>query len=70
VQPITHGFGDGGLSFTAECGFHEGEMLRSLHFTKSKEHCGFDFYSTVIYFGESCFGFSAPQPGVPSESRG
>jgi hypothetical protein len=41
VQPITHGFGDGGLSFTAECGFHEGEILRSLHFTKSKEHLGF-----------------------------
>jgi hypothetical protein len=36
VQTLPYGFGDGGLSFTAECGFHQRELLHALHLTKSK----------------------------------
>jgi hypothetical protein len=39
VQAFANGFGDGGLSFTAERGFHRVEILHALHFSKSKEHC-------------------------------
>jgi hypothetical protein len=36
VQTLAYGFGDGGLSFTAKRGFHEREILHSLHSNKSK----------------------------------
>jgi hypothetical protein len=70
VQPITYGFGDGSLSFTAECGFHEGEILRSLHFIKSKERCGLISARRSSVAANHVSASQRLKPGVPSESRG
>src|ERR1700757_539795 len=71
VQTLAYGFGDCGFFFSVEGGFHEHEILHSLHSSKSKDSCCSIFLTspTILILGRVPGPDRNDGMGAPSTPR-